>query len=81
MVSRGMDSTVTCCRSALMCAIIWVSELATPSLVLASVLPASPLSPGSGVGAEQQDVLRRVGARRRTVPVAVAIFVSSVTMA
>src|SRR6478736_3157042 len=28
-----------------MCAIIWVSELATPSPVLASVLPASPLAP------------------------------------
>jgi hypothetical protein len=40
-----MESTVTCCRSALMCATIRVSELATPSDVLESELLASPLAP------------------------------------
>ena len=84
MVSRGIDSTVTCCRSALMCAIIWLSELATPSLVLSSVPPAAAVrGAGPGVGAEQQDVLRasRTPPGGGTVPVAVAMFVSSVTIA
>src|SRR6478752_9042229 len=81
MVSRGMDSTVTCCRSPLMCAIIWVSELATVSLVLASVLPALPLAPArvSEPSSRMFSGAYEPGAGGATV--AVDRFVSSVTTA
>src|SRR6478735_580347 len=82
IVSRGMDSTVTCCRSALMCAIIWVSELATLSPVLASEPPAALLAaptlvsdPNSRMFSAEYDPGGGAGA------VAVARFESSVTMA
>lgn len=44
IVSRGIDNTVTCCRSALIWAIITTSELAT-LLVEASVPPIAALVP------------------------------------
>ena len=83
MVSRGIDSTVTCCRSALMCAIIWLSELATPSLVLASVPPAALFAapalvsePSSRMFSAEYDP-----GGGAAVPVAVAMLVSSETIA
>ena len=82
MVSRGMESTVTCCRSALTCAIIWLSELATPSEVLSSVPPAAALAAPALVSEPSSRMFSAVNEPAGGgAAVAVARFESSVTMA